>query len=348
MPSNDSHRLDQEKRSLLRGHPVLDILADRFASRSQPGQRTDEARVGLVVEGGGMRGAVTAGMITALEELGLASAFDDVYGSSVGAITAAFFLARQGAYGATTFVEDLTDSRFIDFKRVLRRKPIISLTYAYDLLTRDIKPLDSAAVLASHVRLHPIASCVETGTVRDLLGAVTPEELRLHFKAAACLPLIAGPPVEIDGLHYYDGGILDSVPFRIAEADGCTHIVVLQSWPHGVLRDEPSHIERALIRFALRRTPEFRLAYDSRIARYNADSAYLHRETANHTRAPALFAIAPEANDEIVRHLERRRAKILAGAIAGAQAATAAFTGEKRHWLEVLRSYPARAAPHFP
>ena len=58
-------------------HPVLAALRER-----PPG-----ARIVVVIEGGGMRGAVSGGMALALHELGLAGAFDAAYGSSAGRST---------------------------------------------------------------------------------------------------------------------------------------------------------------------------------------------------------------------------------------------------------------------
>lgn len=78
-----------------REHVVARLLYDRVRVGSRPGQRTDGARIGLAIEGGGMRGAVSAGAAAALNLLGLSDAFDAVYGSSAGALIAAFFISRQ-------------------------------------------------------------------------------------------------------------------------------------------------------------------------------------------------------------------------------------------------------------
>jgi hypothetical protein len=81
-------------------HPVARLLHERMRLGSKPGQRADGARIGLAIEGGGMRGAVSAGAAAALNLLGMSDAFDAVYGSSAGALIAAFFISRQlnGSY----------------------------------------------------------------------------------------------------------------------------------------------------------------------------------------------------------------------------------------------------------
>jgi len=62
-------------------------------SGSRPGHRTDPYKLGLVVQGGGMRGVVSAGALTVLHFLGLRRVFDATYGSSAGAMNLTYFLA---------------------------------------------------------------------------------------------------------------------------------------------------------------------------------------------------------------------------------------------------------------
>ena len=62
------------------------MIEERARSGSRPGHRDDGLRIALAIEGGGMRGTVSAGMALALYERGLLPAFDAVYGSSAGAI----------------------------------------------------------------------------------------------------------------------------------------------------------------------------------------------------------------------------------------------------------------------
>ncbi|GLW06000.1 hypothetical protein Misp01_11300 [Microtetraspora sp. NBRC 13810] len=65
-------------------HEVLRVLADRVRRGSRPGERRDGHRVALAIEGGGMRGTISAGMALALYESGMTHAFDAVYGASAG------------------------------------------------------------------------------------------------------------------------------------------------------------------------------------------------------------------------------------------------------------------------
>ena len=78
-------------------HEVLKLIVDRFESGSKPSARAanDTARLALAIEGGGMRGAVSAGMAAAIGCLGLCDTFDTVYGSSAGSVVGAYMISRQ-------------------------------------------------------------------------------------------------------------------------------------------------------------------------------------------------------------------------------------------------------------
>ena len=78
-------------------HPVADVLRARAAAGSSAGRASDPHRVALALEGGGMRGVVSAGMTAALERLGLTPCFDLVVGASAGAINGAALIARRRA-----------------------------------------------------------------------------------------------------------------------------------------------------------------------------------------------------------------------------------------------------------
>jgi hypothetical protein len=65
----------------LLNHPVMQVLHNRAKSKSKPGERTDPYKVALSIEGGGMRGCISAGMTAALKDLGLEDCFDVVYGA---------------------------------------------------------------------------------------------------------------------------------------------------------------------------------------------------------------------------------------------------------------------------
>eukprot|EP00535_Pseudo-nitzschia_heimii_P000069 CAMPEP_0197180954 /NCGR_PEP_ID=MMETSP1423-20130617/5381_1 /TAXON_ID=476441 /ORGANISM="Pseudo-nitzschia heimii, Strain UNC1101" /LENGTH=684 /DNA_ID=CAMNT_0042631103 /DNA_START=380 /DNA_END=2431 /DNA_ORIENTATION=- len=102
-------------------HPVIQLMHERKRQQSQEQKSNDEnvskprtsntkkEKIALVVEGGGMRGCVSAGMVCAIHCLGLSDTIDVVYGSSAGAVIAAYFVSKQLPYfGPEAYYDCLT------------------------------------------------------------------------------------------------------------------------------------------------------------------------------------------------------------------------------------------------
>jgi predicted patatin/cPLA2 family phospholipase len=214
-------------------HEVLRVIEERARSGSRPGHRDDGLRIALSIEGGGMRGTVSAGMALALYERGLLPAFDAVYGSSAGAISAAWLLssAPEGLRGWAD--PDYARSLIrwsAPLHRRPRRRPVVDVETLIEVLYQTEFPMDFASVLASPVEYHPLATDAATGESTDLRPLITDEaELRLALRASASLPFLAGPPIELHERRFYDAGVAESIPFRTPLAQGATHILVLRS-----------------------------------------------------------------------------------------------------------------------
>ena len=207
---------------------MLRALAARHRAGSQPLARDDGLRIALIIEGGGMRGIISAGMALTLDELGLVPAFDTVYGASAGAITGAWLLSRPE--GLRGWAEPAYAKTLIRRSALLRGRPVVDIRALIEDLYQTTFPMDFAAVLASPAELHPLATDAATGQSTDLRPFIgNPAELRLALRASAALPLLAGPPVEFAGRRFYDAGVSESVPYRTALAQGATHLLILRS-----------------------------------------------------------------------------------------------------------------------
>jgi predicted patatin/cPLA2 family phospholipase len=262
------------------GQPgVLRALLDRARSGSRPGQRADGLRIALAIEGGGMRGTVSAGMALALAERGLLPAFDAVYGSSAGAITGAWLVSSRPE-GMRGWADPVYARALIRWSALLRGRPVADVRRLIEVLYTTEHPMDFESVLASAVPLHPLATDASTGAASDLRPLLSdPARLRLALRASASLPFLAGPPVSLDGRRFYDAGVAESIPLRTPLAQGVTHLVVLRSRParapgYPVLPPRPTREMVLLARTVLRKeTPELRAAVLTRGARTLADVA---------------------------------------------------------------------------
>ena len=285
-------------------HRLNRILADRLAAGSRPGARTDGHRVALAIEGGGMRGSVSAGMAFAVHELGLLDAFDAVYGASAGALSAAWLLSSR-PQGLLGWVDPHFARACIRKTNLLRGRPMVDVErLVEDVYIREY-PLDYASVLNTPIELHLLATDIHTGEPVDLYREMTDgRALRLALRASTALPVLAGRPVSLGGRRYYDAGLAESVPFRQALRDGATHVLVLRSKAlHGTLQGTnpsatapapapapvtPSLGARFVARVALRRhTPQLKAAYLARRERMFDDDRVLAAYDLDLARADA-------------------------------------------------------------
>ncbi|KAL7534882.1 hypothetical protein ACHAXR_006139, partial [Thalassiosira sp. AJA248-18] len=128
---------------LINLHPVLSIVRERVKTKSKPGDRLQGAapsgdtipHLALVIEGGGMRGAVSAGMAAALSTLDLLDAFDSIHGSSAGAIVGAYLVSRQLCTDVYTDIMPAAGSQFASKRRGMVN---FGVDYLGDLIKRKV------------------------------------------------------------------------------------------------------------------------------------------------------------------------------------------------------------------
>jgi len=223
-----------------------DVILDRLASGSRPGERTDDFRVALAIEGGGMRGVVSAGMLVALEQLGMTGCIDLVVGTSAGALAGAFFVEGRTVEGSVLFYTELHEEPFLDRSRLLKREAALDLDYLVDEAS-VARGLDFTAVSANPIPLYATVSPVDPDNpTRHFHVGGSAARVASILKATASLPVLAGAPKIVDGDAYLDGGLHEQIPWRTAAALGATHILVLPSRPVSADKelDSLSFIER--------------------------------------------------------------------------------------------------------
>ncbi|MET9328184.1 patatin-like phospholipase family protein [Tsukamurella sp. NPDC003166] len=210
---------------------VLDALRARIATASTPGARTDGLRIALSIEGGGSRSAYSAGMAMAVDELGLLTAFDAVYGTSGGGLNAAWLLSGEGLRWLPSWGWDaVLAERVVHPRRALRGGVVVDTRRLVDRVYSDVTPMDFAAILTNPISLHPLAVDAHTRRVADLSPYLTDTaSVRTALRATTALPLLAGPPVRLAGREFLDGGLAEKVPLATPIEQGATHLLVLRT-----------------------------------------------------------------------------------------------------------------------
>jgi predicted patatin/cPLA2 family phospholipase len=214
-------------------HPVMELLRLRRETASVPAQRgeRDTARLGLLVQGGGMRGVISAAMLSALDDMGYKNSFDVVFGCSAGAMNAAYFLAGETWYPLSIYYDDLATEDFVNFLRPLRRRPILNLEYAFDQVVRQRKPLAADAAIACSIAFRVALTTLDPPEALIVSDFSSGEDLISALRASCWLPIAIPGSAEFRGFRAVDGGVLMPSMERAAMQDGCTHILSLRTQP---------------------------------------------------------------------------------------------------------------------
>lgn len=302
--------------------PVLRLLVARAVSGSRPGRRSDGARVALAIEGGGMAGSVSAGMCAALESLGLVESFDVIYGSSSGALNASYAAAGQARARASLY-ELAAASGLVDPRQALRGRPPFRLAELVNSLLRAYP--HSQRVLRVGPPLRVTATRVQDKSLDVLAEFTSIAEVRQAVWASCAIPIIAGDIVDFRGTSYVDGGLVESIPYRVALREGATHVLVLRSRPAGYrFRPFAPPTRYALARL-LREMPatvtELILEHP---ARYNAEVSRLKSAEAGQLGG-YVRQILPPGNVRRTRLLEVRPQHLSAALRLGAYSAFASL-----------------------
>ena len=180
-------------------------------------------KTGLVLEGGGVRGIYTAGVLDVFLEHGLR--FDGLIGVSAGAIHGCSFLSGQHGRSIRYYKKYLKDPRFMSFKSWLTTGDYVGVDFCYHELPEQLDIYDYEQFDRCDTPFYVTCCNVETGEAEHLLVTDMKEQID-YIRASASLPYFS-KIVEINGKKYLDGGCVDSVPVEAFRGMGYERNVVV-------------------------------------------------------------------------------------------------------------------------
>lgn len=256
----------------------------------------------LIVEGGGMRGAHTAGALAQLSQ-DPAMHFDVICASSAGACTAAFWVAGQHHRYERIWGDYLHEDRLIRYRHLIKPGPVMDLPYLLYEVFVEHEPLDTAKILSSPIDFFITATNCRSGRAHYFHNKQGIDVLKA-LQASAAMPFAHPLPVWYEGEPFADGGIADSIPLRKAITEGCDEFVILLTRPEGYRKAQPGRLPWP--RWLFRRYPGLAESMLHRHQLYNEQLEAV-REL---ERAGKAVVIRPPADLKISR-LTRRRDRIL-------------------------------------
>ncbi|MGL5786501.1 MAG: patatin-like phospholipase family protein [Bacteroidales bacterium] len=191
-------------------------------------------QTGLVLEGGGMRGTFTAGVLDMFLENNIS--FPYVIGVSAGACNALSYISGQKGRTRTINIDMLKKYRYIGFKQYLKHGSWIDLNLLFNIFPYKEVPYDFDAAFSNPAIFEMVTTNCITGKAEYLSESTDKDRLIAICKASSSLPFIS-KPVLVDQTPMLDGGLSNSIPLDRAISQGYTSNVVVLTREKGYRKE---------------------------------------------------------------------------------------------------------------
>ena len=237
---------------------------------------TDGNKTGLVLEGGGMRGAFTTGVLDFfLDSLDKEFSFHSCMGVSAGAIHACSFLSKQKGRGFETNIDYLEDEQYGSFKNLIKTGDLFDAEFCYKTIPEELNPYDYKTFEDNPTDFYAVVTNCRTGEAE--YKKITDMHKGIYFvRASGSLPLVSRT-VWIQKQPYLDGGIEDSIPIKKSEELGNEKNVVVLTRDRGYRKGPNKLIPMAHLRYG-KEFPKLVEQMKNRHIRYNETLEYLYQE----------------------------------------------------------------------
>ena len=258
-------------------------------------------RSGLILEGGGMRGVFTCGVLDCLMDRGIR--FPYTIGVSAGACNGLSYMSGQRGRAKYSNIDLLEKYNYIGFKHLFTKGNIMDFDLLFDTFPNKIIPYDYAAYAACKERFEVVTTSCSTGEACYFEEREDPKRIIDIVKASSSLPFVS-PISYVDGEPMLDGGVADSIPLLRAHEQGFDNNLVVLTRNKGYRKSEKP---LRLPSFVYKKYPQLREALSSRNRRYNEQIALVERLE----EEGKVTVLRPEYPIEVDR-IERDTHKLLA------------------------------------
>ncbi len=261
----------------------------------------NKVKTGLVLEGGGLRGIYTAGVLDVFMENNIT--VDGVIGVSAGAIHGATYVANQPGRNIRYNLKYRKDKHYMSLYSLITTGDLCGKDFCYRELPDELDPFDYETFKNSPMKMYVGCSNLETGEAEYLECKDLEDEKDMDkLRASASLPLVS-QIVEVDGMKLLDGGVSDSIPIFAFRRMGYRKNIVVLTRPEGYIKGEDKMLKIEAIKY--KEYPEFVKRMYMRHRYYNKTLEKLLELE----RAGEVFIIRPSRDMHISR-LEKNLDKI--------------------------------------
>ena len=220
-------------------------------------------KIGLISEGGGMRGIYTAGVLDFFIEKDIE--VDLVVGVSAGSCNGASYLSKQYKRAYHVNIDYLKNKNYLSFRNFIKTGSIFGMDFLFNKIPNELNIYDHDTFKKSKAKFIAVATNCETGKAEYFELKDLEKEI-IYLQASSSIPMFANI-VEVDGYKLLDGGVADSIPIEYAINNGCKKNIVI------LTRDETYRKSNLKFMHAVKRKyrkyPKLVQAIENRYINYN-------------------------------------------------------------------------------
>ena len=250
-----------------------------------------DRKTGLVLEGGGMRGVFTSGVLDAFMKHDLT--FPYVVAVSAGACNGMSYVSHQPRRARISNIDYLARYKYIGIRHLVTQGCIFDRDMLYDKFPNQYLPFDFDTCFNSEMEFEMVTTNCRTGLPMYLSERHDRQRALDIVRASSSLPYVS-KIVDVDGEPMLDGGIVDSIPVERAIAKGFPRNVLVLTRNKGYRSTGRDH---KTPHFVYRNYPRLRVALSHRIEAYNAQLDMIDRMEAE----GRVLCIRPERPMEVGR-----------------------------------------------
>jgi len=192
-------------------------------------------KIGLVLEGGGMRGLFSAGVLDALLELKELSV-NGIVGVSSGALFGVNYVSKQKERAVRYNKKYVDDKRYMGLHSWITTGNAVNKDFAFYELPYKLDVFDNETFKKAETDFYVVMTNVESGKPEYVLIEDAFAQME-YLRATSALPF-ASKIIEINGKKYLDGGISDSIPIDFCESLGYDKIIAVLTRPEGTYKED--------------------------------------------------------------------------------------------------------------
>lgn len=256
-------------------------------------------KVGLVLEGGAMRGMYTAGVLDVFLDNSIE--IDKIVGVSAGVLFGVNYISKQKGRTIRYNKKFAKDKRYMGMKSLLTTGNIINKEFAYYEIPFKIDIFDEETFEKSKSEIYATLTNVETGMPEYFKVNNVFEEMEL-MRATSALPFVS-KIIEWKGKKYLDGGISESIPVEKCKALGCDKIIVVLTRTINYRKTKRKNLSKIVYR----KYPNLVKSINNRYKNYNETLEKISKLEEN----KEIFVIRP-SHDLKIKRIERDEEKLQA------------------------------------